>query len=159
MKRSTSRSASHLKNQCSLHVNKPLKQKRGLPSHEIACAACYYWQEKIRQYKRKIKRHTEPVPFKVEVTTSFGRSRRKSNEPIIKHYSVRSAAQMSQGIPITLKFTKAVASSKSKKAPKKAKKQLQPTISQITLPSHRTNSSLKRKVRKIKQRASQNLKS
>lgn len=38
----------------------------------MACAACYYWQQKIKLYKKNIASHTVPVPFNIpeELTNS-----------------------------------------------------------------------------------------
>jgi hypothetical protein len=47
--------------------------------HESECAACYYWQQKIKVYRRKIKKHKESKPIKGSSLTS---------------------ARMSQGIPM-----------------------------------------------------------
>lgn len=63
---------------------------------------------------------------------------------------MRSSQGMSEGIPVNLKV--------GQKVPKvsKVKRSLQPSISQITLPSCTTDEGLRKKKRKVKQRAAKN---
>lgn len=60
--------------------------------HERECAACYYWQQKIKFYRRKIKKHKESKP------------------PITR--SSLTSARMSQGVPPMIAIKAAVSKRK-----------------------------------------------
>lgn len=119
-----------------LYILKQPKRTCQHTCHQKSCAACFYWNEQIAKYRRKMKKHLKPTPFVAN------RKRRVD--------TMRSSQGMSEGIPVNLRVSMRPAKIS------KIKRQLQPSISQITLPSNQSDEVLRRQKKKIKQRAAKN---